>query len=60
MGLAELTVRERDILLLVARGLNNEEIAGQLVISPLTAKSHIRNILRKLDPDSSRSHTKAD
>ncbi len=48
-ALAELTVRERDILLLVARGLNNEEIAGQLVISPLTAKSHIRNILRKLD-----------
>ncbi len=48
-ALAELTDRERDILLLVARGLNNNEIAGQLVISPLTAKSHIRNVLRKLD-----------
>jgi DNA-binding NarL/FixJ family response regulator len=48
-ALAELTVRERDILLLVARGLGNDEIAGRLVISPLTAKSHVRNILRKLD-----------
>jgi DNA-binding NarL/FixJ family response regulator len=48
-ALAELTDRERDILLLVARGLGNDEIAGRLVISPLTAKSHVRNILRKLD-----------
>ena len=47
--LAELTDRERDILVLVARGLSNDEIAGQLVISPLTAKSHVRNILRKVD-----------
>ncbi len=48
-ALAELTDRERDILLLVARGLSNDEIAGRLVISPLTAKSHVRNILRKLN-----------
>jgi len=48
-ALAELTARERDILLLVARGLSNDEIAGLLVISPLTAKSHVRNILQKLD-----------
>jgi DNA-binding NarL/FixJ family response regulator len=48
-ALAELTDRERDILLLIARGLSNDEIAGRLVISPLTAKTHVRNILRKLD-----------
>jgi DNA-binding NarL/FixJ family response regulator len=48
-ALSELTDRERDILALIARGLSNDEIAGRLVISPLTAKSHVRNILRKLD-----------
>jgi DNA-binding NarL/FixJ family response regulator len=47
-ALSELTGREHDILLLVARGLSNAEIAGRLVISPLTAKSHVRNILQKL------------
>jgi DNA-binding NarL/FixJ family response regulator len=47
--IAGLTGREHEILRLIARGLNNDEIAGRLVISPLTAKSHVRNILRKLD-----------
>jgi DNA-binding NarL/FixJ family response regulator len=48
-ALSELTEREREILLLVARGYSNAEIADHLVISPLTAKTHVRNILRKLD-----------
>jgi DNA-binding NarL/FixJ family response regulator len=48
-ALADLTEREREILRLVARGLSNTEIAGRLVISTLTAKTHVSNILRKLD-----------
>jgi DNA-binding NarL/FixJ family response regulator len=46
--LAELTDREREILRLVAQGFSNAEIAGRLVISPLTAKTHVSNVLRKL------------
>jgi DNA-binding NarL/FixJ family response regulator len=48
-ALTELTEREREITRLVADGLTNNEIAGRLVISPLTAKTHVSNILRKLD-----------
>jgi DNA-binding NarL/FixJ family response regulator len=48
-ALADLTEREREVLQLVTQGLNNAEIAGRLVISPLTAKTHVRNILQKLD-----------
>ena len=48
-ALPELTEREREITQLVAEGLTNNEIAGRLVISPLTAKTHVSNILRKLD-----------
>ena len=46
---AVLDLTERKILRLVARGLSNAEIAGRLVISPLTAKTPVRNVLRVLD-----------
>jgi DNA-binding NarL/FixJ family response regulator len=47
--LDELTRREREILELVAAGLSNADIARRLVISPLTAKTHVARILAKLD-----------
>jgi DNA-binding NarL/FixJ family response regulator len=46
--LDELTEREHEVLVLVARGRSNAEIAQDLVISPLTAKTHVSRILMKL------------
>nr|WP_296072360.1 response regulator transcription factor [uncultured Actinoplanes sp.] len=46
--LAVLTEREREVVRLVATGLSNEDIAAQLVISPLTAKTHITRAIAKL------------
>jgi len=44
-----LTAREREVLLLVAQGNSNQEIAGSLFMSPATAKTHVSRLLTKLD-----------
>jgi DNA-binding NarL/FixJ family response regulator len=44
-----LTDRERQVLTLVGTGLSNEDIAGELHLSPLTAKTHVSRIMTKLD-----------
>ena len=46
---AELTDREREILRMVAAGKANKQIAAELVISERTARTHVSNILRKLN-----------
>ncbi|MER7912455.1 response regulator transcription factor [Streptomyces sp. NPDC096068] len=43
-----LTEREREVLGLVGAGLSNDEIAGRLVLSPATAKTHVSRIMTKL------------
>jgi DNA-binding NarL/FixJ family response regulator len=47
-ALAELTPREREVLALVGGGLSNQEIAERLVLSPLTAKTHVSRLFLKL------------
>lgn len=47
-GLSTLSDRERQVLTLVARGLNNQEVAGALGLSPSTAKTHVSRIMTKL------------
>ncbi|MFG3296631.1 response regulator [Streptomyces sp. NPDC048179] len=47
-GPSGLSERERQVLALVARGLNNPEIADALGLSPLTAKTHVSRIMGKL------------
>ncbi|MDN4472574.1 response regulator transcription factor [Demequina zhanjiangensis] len=43
-----LTEREREVVLLVAQGLSNDEIAAQLFITPLTAKTHVVRAMHKV------------
>lgn len=47
-GLGRLTDREREVMALVGMGLSNEEIARRLVVSPLTAKTHVSRAMVKL------------
>jgi DNA-binding NarL/FixJ family response regulator len=47
--LASLTEREKEVVGLVACGLYNHEIARELVVSPLTAKTHVSRAMTKLN-----------
>lgn len=49
MLVSRLTPREREVLALLADGANNDVIAQELVISPQTARTHVHNVLQKLD-----------
>ena len=47
-GLAALTDRERELTVLVATGLSNDEIAAKLVLSPATVKTHVNRAMVKV------------
>ena len=48
-ALVALTEREREVMVLVAEGLSNDEIAARLFLSPLTSKTHVSRIMTKLN-----------
>ncbi|HEY7010067.1 MAG TPA: response regulator transcription factor [Jatrophihabitantaceae bacterium] len=48
-ALAELTDREREVVILVAQGLSNEDIAADWVVSPATVRTHVSRAMMKLD-----------
>lgn len=47
--LAQLTPREKEVLILIASGYNNREIASELYISERTVQNHVNSILRSLN-----------
>jgi DNA-binding NarL/FixJ family response regulator len=48
-SMQRLTEREREVVALVAQGLTNDEIAGELFLSPATARTHVSRAMTKLD-----------